>query len=63
MTPEEEPDFWPDGADEEYVRWEAEWGCDYCQSLIDALEDYRQGIALDGEHAALTAYTDGGETV
>lgn len=52
-----EPPWWPTGADESLVR---ECNCRYCAKLIDALEQERYGVAIDGEHEALTAYTDGG---
>lgn len=54
-VPDSEPDFWPDGADEQLVR---ECNCERCHALVEALEDYRDGIAPDGEHAALTAFEE-----
>lgn len=55
----EMPPWWPPGADEQLVR---DCGCERCRALIDALERERSGVAVDGEHASLAAYADGGET-
>lgn len=47
------PDWWPAGCDESLVR---SCNCDHCGEMIDALEDYRQGQAPDGENKTLEAY-------
>lgn len=57
-APQPEPGWWPDGADEALVR---DCNCDRCGALVEALEDHRQGVAVDGEHATLSAYSEGGE--
>lgn len=49
----EYPGWWPDGADEEYAR---ACGCDYCRDLLDRLNEHRDGIAADGEHATITSF-------
>jgi hypothetical protein len=50
------PPWWPAGADVEIVR---DCGCNYCDELIDALEQEREGVAVDGEHASLAAFEGG----
>jgi len=52
------PEFWPRGADESYVR---ECNCEWCAQLVDALEDWREGVAVDGEHATLESFSGGVE--
>lgn len=51
-----QPDWWPDGAAEALVR---DCNCEYCGELIDALEEWRNGVAPDGEHVALKAFSGG----
>jgi hypothetical protein len=50
------PPWWPRGADEALVR---ECTCGWCEALIERLEDAREGIAVDGEHRSLAAYSGG----
>lgn len=52
MTPEPEPPWWPNGADEQLVR---ECNCEYCAELIGAIEQEREGVAIDGENMSLAA--------
>jgi len=49
----DKPDWWPAGADEQYAR---ECNCDYCAELIEALEQHRDGIAIDGENQPLDRF-------
>ena len=49
------PDWWPDGCDEDLVR---ECNCEQCELMVDALEDWRAGIAPDGEHATLDSFAE-----
>lgn len=51
-APTPEPPWWPNGADEQLVK---ECNCQYCDDLIDALAQEREGIAVDGEHMSLQA--------
>lgn len=50
--------FWPDGADEDLVRHCALTGCEFCGERIEALDDWRDGIAPDGQNQSLTAFTE-----
>lgn len=52
---DEMPQWWPRGCDEELVR---ECNCDYCHKLADALDEYRSGIAVDGENQTLAAFAN-----
>ena len=49
----DKPEWWPAGVDESKVR---ECNCPNCKAMIDALEDYRNGISPDGEHKHLEAF-------
>lgn len=52
------PPWWPDGAREDLVR---ACNCEWCAALVEQLEDERAGVAVDGDHASLRAFADGGE--
>jgi len=47
------PDWWPDGVDEDLVR---ECNCEHCHEMADALDEWRNGIAPDGQHASLDSF-------
>jgi len=49
----DKPEWWPAGCKEHYVR---ECNCPYCADLIAALEEHREGIAIDGEHNTLDSF-------
>lgn len=57
-APQPEPGWWPAGADEALVR---DCNCEYCGELVDALEEWHDGVAPDGEHAALQAFAGGAD--
>lgn len=47
------PPWWPAGATEESARV---CGCDYCQKLLDKLEQHRSGVAVDDENRTLDSF-------
>jgi len=47
------PGWWPTGATEASAR---ECGCDYCQQLLDRLEQHREGVAIDEENRTLNSF-------
>ncbi len=54
----EEPEWWPDGASEQLIREAATSGCSHSRELVEALDAERAELASDGEHAALSSYTE-----
>ena len=49
-------DFWQTGADEGIVR---DCNCDACQERIRLLEDFRDGVSVDGNHQTISAFAGG----
>jgi len=59
MSEMEFPTEWPPGATEESAR---RCNCEWCEALLERLEEHRAGLSADGQHAALTAFSeDAGE--
>lgn len=54
--PDHAPPGWPRGASEARVR---ECNCPTCRELVEQLEQARDGVAVDGEHRTLAAYSEG----
>lgn len=54
-TPADVPPCWPVGVDPDNL---CKSNCEYCDWLRTQLEQHRDGLAADGEHAAIDSFAE-----